>query len=85
MIATYQPTADDRLIWSFSAGNQLRCKKDLVMTDGDVSCRAGVFYTVESMNPIYDPPIIRIIDDQKESHSLDAKCLREYFQTGIEA
>lgn len=78
-MTTFTSTPDDRLIWSLSPGQQLLCKKDLVMSDGEVSCREGVIYEVESMNPIYDPAIVRILDDQKESHSLDAKCVREYF------
>lgn len=73
------PTPDDRLIWRLSPGQQLLCKKDLVMSDGEVSCRTGIVYEVQSMHPIYDPAIIRILDDQQESHSLDAKHVREYF------
>lgn len=85
MSATYTPTTDDHLIWSISAGNQLKCKKDLVMVDDGITAfRKGIIYRVKSVHRICDPARILVINEQSEDHYLYAEHLREFFKVGGE-
>lgn len=86
MSDTYTPTADDRLIWSLSTGNELKCKKDLVMVDDGITAfRKGHTYVVASVHPICDPSRVKLIDEQLEDHYMYAENLREFFEVGATA
>jgi hypothetical protein len=71
---------DDSDIWAISPGDELRCGRDLVMDDsGVIAFTAGRSYRVQSTHPIAQPPLLRVVDDQGESHGLSAADLAEYF------
>lgn len=73
-------SADDLLVWSIPSGSVLVCVHDLVMeSTGEVAYTAGRRYSVESMHPIADPPFVRTLDDQGQSHALWAADLRACF------
>jgi hypothetical protein len=60
---------DDSDIWAISPGDELRCGRDLVMDDsGVIAFTAGRSYRVQSTHPIAQPPLLRVVDDQGESH-----------------
>lgn len=72
--------ADDLLVWAIPSGSTLACVRDLVMEGtGEVAFTAGQHYTVASMHPIADPPFVRTIDNQGESHALGPADLRRFF------
>ena len=72
--------ADDRLVWSIPSGSILACAHDLVMEGtGEVAYTAGRSYKVESMHPVADPPFVKTLDNQGQSHALRAGDLRDYF------
>ena len=73
-------SADDELVWSIPSGSVLMCAQDLVMEGtGEVAYTAGRSYRVESMHPIADPPFVKTLDNQGQSHALRAGDLRDYF------
>jgi hypothetical protein len=46
---------------------------------GVIAFTAGRSYRVQSTHPIAQPPLLRVVDDQGESHGLSAADLAEYF------
>lgn len=73
-------SADDELVWSIPSGSVLMCAQDLVMEGTcEVAYTAGRSYRVESMHPIADPPFVKTLDNQGQSHALRAGDLRDYF------
>ena len=74
-------SADDELVWSIPSGSVLMCAQDFVMEGtGEVAYTAGRSYKVESMHPIADPPFVKTLDNQGQSHALRAGDLRDYFR-----
>lgn len=71
---------DDELIWGLSSGTRLTCTQSVVMTDDQTEAfTAGQDYLVDSMHPIADPPIVRLTNNQGESHEMSGEHIRQFF------
>ena len=64
-----------------TAAAAIACAKDNLVMEGtgEVAYTAGRSYRVESMHPIADPPFVKTLDNQGQSHALRAGDLRDYF------
>lgn len=72
---------DDELVWGLTGGSRLRCVKDLVMEgSGEVAFKEGAVYSIDSMHPIHNPPFVRLMNDQHQTHRLEPDDLRTYFE-----
>lgn len=73
-------SADDKLIWNLITGQLLTCIKSVVMEDSrNVAFTIGRIYSVDTVFPLADPPVVGLMNDQGEEHKMTGEDIRQFF------